>query len=248
MPKAPAQPQAPLVLQKPAQTLSDRFGDGTTQEPGVDPGSHEAPGHSQTADPESHEAPGHAKTAKTATRHQASNSQPRGSDNTASAGGGAGAAASTAFDLRSAIRKGDDEAQKAQRRRVRFAIDPGTPAPPPPARSEAWPGGVLVTPNKAEALAAFHARKGASAGTATAAATEAAAAAAAAAADFGSGTQPRQQRQRREGTATAAAAGQQQPPPDRCAFFYSHEIGEYACFSQFFHSEFTDGNQIYSCM
>ena len=130
---------------------------------------------------------------------------------------------------------------------MRFA-DLGAPAPPLPARLEAWPGGVLVTPIKAEALAAFHARRSASAGTATAAAAEATAAAAAVTADFDSEPQPRLLRQRREGPATKAAAEQQQPPPDRCAFFYSHEIGEYACFSQFFQSAFTDGNQIYSCM
>jgi len=104
---------------------------------------------------------------------------------------------------------------------VRFTIDATTPATPVPKKSEAWPGGEILKPNKEAALAAFHSRK-----CRTAAATAAAAAAA------------------------AARAVEPWPhTPDRCVFFFSHEVGEFACLSQFFHAEFTDETgQNYSCM
>jgi ribA/ribD-fused uncharacterized protein len=46
-----------------------------------------------------------------------------------------------------------------------------------------------------------------------------------------------------------AAAEQRPPATDLCVFFFSHEVGEHACLSQFFHSKFTDNTgQTYSCM
>ena len=104
-------------------------------------------------------------------------------------------AASAAFDLCSIIRKGDkSEAQKAELRRVRFANDQSTPAPGPPLprRSEARPGGVLVTRNKAKALAAFHSHQSASAETA---------------AEASSGGSSRPQRQATAAAPAAAAGG-----------------------------------------
>ena len=130
---------------------------------------------------------------------------------------------------------------------MRFAIDQSTPVPPLPRRSEAWPGGALVTPNKAKALAAFHSCKSASARTAAAAA-----ATAAAAANLRGKLQQRRQRQRRDEPTSTAAAEQRPPAPDLCVFCFSHEVGEFACLSRFFYSEFTDNTggtgQTYSCM
>ena len=102
---------------------------------------------------------------------RASDSAARDSDSAiqlfpTSAGNGAGAA----FDLRGITRKGDkSEVQKAELRRMRFANDQSTPAPPLPKRPEAWPGGAFVMLNKAKALAAFHSGQSATAGTAAAA-------------------------------------------------------------------------------
>ena len=103
---------------------------------------------------------------------------------------------------------------------MRFTIDATTPAPPVPKKSEAWPGGEILTPNKEATLAAFHSRKCRTAAAAVAAA------------------------------AAAARAVEPWPhTPDRCVFFFSHEVGEFACLSQFFHAEFTDETgQNYSCM
>ena len=46
-----------------------------------------------------------------------------------------------------------------------------------------------------------------------------------------------------------AAAEQRPPAPYLCVFFFSHEVGEHASLSQFFHSEFTGSTgQTYFCM
>ena len=127
---------------------------------------------------------------------------------------------------------------------MHFANNQSTTAPPLPRRSEASPGGALVTSNKAKALVAFHSRQSASARTA---AEEAAAAASAA--DLRVLPQQQRQRQRRDEPTSTAAAKQRPPTPDLCVIFFLHEVGEYAFLSQFFHSEFTDDTgQTYSCM
>ncbi len=109
---------------------------------------------------------------------------------------------------------------------MRFTINAITSAPPVPKKLEAWPGGEILTPNKEAALAAFHSRK----------CTTAAAAAVAAAAEA-------------EAAEAARAVEPLPHTPDSCVLSFSHEVGEFACLSQFFHAEFTDETgQNYKCM
>jgi len=51
------------------------------------------------------------------------------------------------------------EKVKADERRQRFAAAAAAGAPPIPKRSVAWPGGKILTPNKADAIASFLERK-----------------------------------------------------------------------------------------
>lgn len=51
------------------------------------------------------------------------------------------------------------EARKADERRARFAALESAPAPPILKKTVAWPGGKILTPNKAEAISSFLERK-----------------------------------------------------------------------------------------
>lgn len=53
----------------------------------------------------------------------------------------------------------ESQRAKAEERRRRFEAAAREPPPPLPKRSMAWPGGKIVTPNKAEAIASFLERK-----------------------------------------------------------------------------------------